>query len=459
VYISTEPDLHAEGKGSMPLRRPHLFWLVQCLLILSPLAWGQGGEWTVYTRENSGLPDNNVLSLLAAPDGGLWIGTRFEGVAFLDGGNWSYFKPPAPPGGKAGLQNVAEGPQAQAIYDLALDSTGVLWVGTKVHGLLRFDGSTWTRYDTVNSDLPDNYAWSVVIDGENRVWVGTRYGGVAVFDGGSWVIYNTHNSPLPSDDVGCLALDRQQGMWIGTRRGLAILRGNEWQVYTSANSGLPYDYLEAIAIDQQGAAWLGTFGGGLVRFDGQQWQVYRHATSGLPSDSIYSLSVGQDGTVWAGTFAAGLAAFDGRNWTVFNSHNSPVPHDLIYETTTDRDGALWVATTLGLACYHGGAGGAFKSRPAPLPSDFVLASVRPNPFMDATRLTLTLPFATQAELEVFDLRGSHVVSLLSGFLSPGTHELWWNGRDQAGEQVPAGVYFARLRTPYAVQKVQVVRLH
>ncbi|MBC7186745.1 MAG: hypothetical protein H5U38_06890, partial [Calditrichaeota bacterium] len=249
------------------------------LLLGSALVYGQSGQWTVYTRENSGLPDNNVLSLLATPEGRLWVGTRFEGLAVLDGASWSYFKPPAPPGARATTSNDPQGPQAQAIYDIALDSTGVLWVGTKVHGLLRFDGATWTRYDTVNSDLPDNYTWSVVIDAENRVWVGTRYGGVAVFDGGAWTILNTRNSPLPSDDVGCLGLDPKQRMWIGTRHGLAVLDGSEWRLFTSATSGLPYDHIEAIAFDPAGTAWLGTFGGGLARFDGQDWQVYTHGNS------------------------------------------------------------------------------------------------------------------------------------------------------------------------------------
>ncbi len=444
----------------MQILAPTLRWLFLCLSLLPACVSALAGEWTVFTHENSGLPDNNVLSLLATPEGGLWIGTRFEGLAFLDGTTWSYFKPPAPPGAKASGGEEPQGPQAQAIYDLALDSTGVLWVGTKVHGLLRFDGSTWTRYDTVNSDLPDNYTWSLVIDGENRVWVGTRYGGVAVFDGGSWVIYNAHNSPLPSDDVGCLAIDSKQQMWIGTRRGLVIMQGGQWRVYTTANSGLPGDHVEAIAIDQEDVAWLGTFGGGLARFEEQKqlWHVYRHGTSGLPSDSIYSLSVGPDGTVWAGTFSAGLAAFDGAGWTVFNSHNSPVPHDLIYETTTGKDGALWVATTLGLARFRREGSNVGQPVIAPVPTHFSLSAVYPNPFLGGTRLTFALPWDAHIELAIFDLGGRQVCSLLSGLLQPGTYEVWWDGRDAHGVQVPAGLYVARLQGAGQLRQAKMLRL-
>ncbi|MCR4439069.1 MAG: two-component regulator propeller domain-containing protein [bacterium] len=428
------------------------------LLLWDALVHGQSEQWTVYTRENSGLPDNNVLSLLATPEERLWVGTRFEGLALLDGGSWSYYKPPAPPGPRATGSHAPRGPQAQAIYDIALDSTGALWVGTKVHGLLRFDGATWTRYDTVNSALPDNYTWSVVIDAENRVWVGTRYGGVAVFDGGAWTIYNTHNSPLPSDDVGCLGLDPKQRLWIGTRHGLAILERSEWRLFTSANSGLPYDHIEAIAFDPVGTAWLGTFGGGLARFDDQQWQVYTRANSGLPCDSIYSLCVDRDGTVWVGTFSAGLAAFDGSSWRVFDSHNSPLPHDFVYETTVDRRGALWVATTLGLACYRKGPLAVGGSRHQGPPGAFVVAANWPNPFAGGTRLLVTLHAPSEVELSVFDLSGRRVCVLVHGLLSAGEHEVWWDGRDERGHELPPGLYLGRVRTPHEQRTVRLLRL-
>lgn len=407
----------------------------------------------MYTPENSGLPDENVLSVLAAPDGRLWVGTRFKGLALLDGGSWQVFTPPAPQPKQSG-----QGPQAQAIYDLALDSSGVLWVGTKVHGLLRFDGTGWTRYDTVNSDLPDNYAWSVVADEENRIWVGTRYGGVGVFDGMSWTVYNTRNSPLPSDDVGCLALDSQQRMWIGTRRGLALWDRNQWSVFTAATSPLPYDYIEAAAVDDKaGAVWLGTFGGGLVRYDGRQWQVFTRHNSGLPSDSIYSLSVSPDGIVWVGTFSAGLAVFDGVTWQVFNSHNSPIPHDLIYQTGTDRNGATWVATTLGLACYRRTSDASASGGCSVAPATFVLLPNTPNPFRHGTLLRFRMESAAEVELGIFDVEGRRVRALVKGLHAPGAYAVWWDGCDEEGWLLPAGVYLACMRAGGYHDTVRMIR--
>jgi flagellar hook assembly protein FlgD len=59
-------------------------------------------------------------------------------------------------------------------------------------------------------------------------------------------------------------------------------------------------------------------------------------------------------------------------------------------------------------------------------------------------------------LEIFDLRGRRVRSLVSGETLPaGTHERAWQGLDERGHTVASGVYLYRLR---ADQKVRVERM-
>jgi flagellar hook assembly protein FlgD len=48
-------------------------------------------------------------------------------------------------------------------------------------------------------------------------------------------------------------------------------------------------------------------------------------------------------------------------------------------------------------------------------------------------------------LEIYDLTGRHVRTLLSGEVSAGTHSVQWDGRDERGSSVGSGVYFYRLR--------------
>ncbi len=75
----------------------------------------------------------------------------------------------------------------------------------------------------------------------------------------------------------------------------------------------------------------------------------------------------------------------------------------------------------------------------------VLHPARPNPFNPATTLAFELPQATRASLVIHDVAGRRVKTLLSGdALGPGRHEATWDGRDESGRIMPAGVYFGRL---------------
>lgn len=61
---------------------------------------------------------------------------------------------------------------------------------------------------------------------------------------------------------------------------------------------------------------------------------------------------------------------------------------------------------------------------------------------------LAVSFALTAEcpvtLSIYNIGGRAVRSLLDGDLAPGTHSLGWNGQDDAGRDLPSGVYIARL---------------
>jgi flagellar hook assembly protein FlgD len=47
-------------------------------------------------------------------------------------------------------------------------------------------------------------------------------------------------------------------------------------------------------------------------------------------------------------------------------------------------------------------------------------------------------------LNIFNVRGQHVRTLIDGDVHAGPHNVTWNGRDAAGVRVPSGVYIYRL---------------
>ena len=73
-----------------------------------------------------------------------------------------------------------------------------------------------------------------------------------------------------------------------------------------------------------------------------------------------------------------------------------------------------------------------------------LVAVRPNPFNPQTRIVYDLGAAGPVRLEVYDLRGVRVRTLVAAEQTAGRHEAAWNGRDDAGQEVASGVYMARL---------------
>jgi hypothetical protein len=79
------------------------------------------------------------------------------------------------------------------------------------------------------------------------------------------------------------------------------------------------------------------------------------------------------------------------------------------------------------------------------PSAFALLQNYPNPFNPSTTISFSVSQSGSAMLEIYDLTGGHVRTLLSGEVGPGNHSVQWDGRDERGTSVGSGVYFYRLR--------------
>jgi hypothetical protein len=79
-----------------------------------------------------------------------------------------------------------------------------------------------------------------------------------------------------------------------------------------------------------------------------------------------------------------------------------------------------------------------------LPKALAFGSPRPNPTQDAARFAVDLPRAARIDLRIVDVQGRVVRVVESGSRAAGFHAVAWDGRDEAGARVLAGVYFAQL---------------
>ena len=78
--------------------------------------------------------------------------------------------------------------------------------------------------------------------------------------------------------------------------------------------------------------------------------------------------------------------------------------------------------------------------------DFTLHPPHPNPFNAAVTLDFTLPQSGYLTISVFDVTGKEVATLFNGPLSSGAGTVTWNA-----ENIPSGVYFARLESGGSAQ--------
>jgi hypothetical protein len=69
----------------------------------------------------------------------------------------------------------------------------------------------------------------------------------------------------------------------------------------------------------------------------------------------------------------------------------------------------------------------------------------PNPFNPQTSISFVLPAASTVRLELFDVEGRRVSTLVDGKLPPGRHSFRWDGTDRNGTPVATGTYFYRLK--------------
>jgi hypothetical protein len=89
---------------------------------------------------------------------------------------------------------------------------------------------------------------------------------------------------------------------------------------------------------------------------------------------------------------------------------------------------------------------------------FSLERPSPTPSRTLTRIGFALPAAAAARLEVFAPGGGRVRTLAAGTLESGRHEVVWDGHDEGGRLVGAGVYFVRLESGGQTAVRRLVRL-
>jgi len=82
-----------------------------------------------------------------------------------------------------------------------------------------------------------------------------------------------------------------------------------------------------------------------------------------------------------------------------------------------------------------------------LPESFSLSQNYPNPFNPETVIKYALPEDCYVELDVYNILGQKVKTLVNQYQNAGYKMVHWNGRDDKGNEIASGILFYKIKTP------------
>jgi hypothetical protein len=387
-------------------------------------------------------------------------------VATWDGSDW------APVGEVAGVSlGFGRKVECLASYqgDLIAGGDFLMADGNPVQFVARFDGTSW---HPMGAGSTSTVHALTVFNNELYGGIYESGNGVRRWDGSAWqIVGGTANSFITAlgEYNGQLVVGGNFSNIGGTAvTGLATWNGSAWvAIGNSALNGTVY----GLALKDGKLYIAGTFtsvdGGPANRvavWDGSTWAAVGNGVN----NRIFDMVVFGGDIIVTGEFTADgggaplnrIARWDGSSWQPMGSG---IDDD--GQALGSFQGKLFVGgdfTHAGGTAARGISswGMVQTSAQGPLPAgDLGRLRAFPNPLRTRTAVAFELMTPGDAALSVFDLRGRRVSLELFPGLAAGQHELPWDGHDEGGRPVAAGVYFLRVQAGAEVVqgRVTVVR--
>lgn len=287
------------------------------------------------------LPGDYVVSLLAARDGRIWVGTNSHGLAVFDPRLEQFARFATEPKNPNSLS-------AGVISALLEDSNGGIWVATNEGLDFLAVGEKRFRHfrpmpNQANS-LLDKRVRSLLRDKHGRIWIGTASGLQRLnVDGQSFE--NIASNPQDADSLAgqevITLFEAQDGkLWLGTHKHGAAWLDNPPQqqngiaphlhrlmpgtklTNNSSQKSLSHGRVTGIAQPRSDQIWLATYGGGVnivAPTDGRVVQHLRHdpaLANSLAFNTLKPLLLDHSGMLWLGTWGGGLQRIHLQNQMV-----------------------------------------------------------------------------------------------------------------------------------------------
>lgn len=372
-----------------------------------------GQAWKPFSFGNSALQGGQIFAIAQDTAGHVWFGGD-GGIAKKEDDQWQAFDP------------EDWGLQSSRVYSAHGDALGNVWFGADNGEILRFDGSTWTVFDTVVKALPGFSAyWSIGSAPDGTVWFSLvpagPYSALARYKNGDWTFFTPDNAPLaPNFDISSIAVQPDGVAWFLANDRLLRYDGSQWTSFDPKASGAPFTILRQMALAPDGALWI-TSDAGLLRFDGANWSSQTVANAGIPSDNTFRVSFDRAGGMYMAydpaVKAANCAVLRGGVWTeLVHPDFEPGFTTRPWVILTDRDNRLWFSN------FSDPVNGVFRYDPMLVqawepPAAGERWQVFPNPTRSVLQVSVPGEAPPSSRFDILDLHGKTLRQTQTGPLS------------------------------------------
>lgn len=293
-----------------------------------------------YGDSEKSLSDKFIYPILKDREGGVWIGTYYNGISYL------------PPycGQFNGYSESSDIPyfNSRIISRFCEDENGNIWIASDDSGLSCFNPSTMQFIDFNGREKLNKHNLHALCIVGKDLWIGTYGDGIQVLNAQTGKIknYNTTNG-LDENSIYSIFKDSQGQIWTGSMNGICQYDAQK-QHFT------PIKHLEALIIeiveDAKGNLWIATQGKGLFRYSPQknkEWEKYG-LEKGFNSLTVNHLCINKDNEIWAAT-SEGLYLYNPLK-DIFTYQPLRLPNECINAILEGED-CLWLTTAKGLVKY------------------------------------------------------------------------------------------------------------
>ena len=286
--------------------------------------------WRYDPARTGGLPGNNVQALLVDAGNRLWVAVEGEGVSVLDARRQGF----------AHYRNRTHPALGgDDVWAMARQGDAV-WLGLFEGGLTRVDATGRMRHFSQADGLPSDTVLALAVDTHGVLWVGTT-GGLAQLRGGRVVPV-----ALPGADTAPLVYSltaQPDGLWVGSSLGVWRSDGGRWMQPDWSPMFHRPNAMTAIASDRDGGHWIASQRGLWRQHGGQPPAPVRTGGPDFPR-ALLALLRQPDGALWVPVAGLGLGYLHSgwRQLARLDGAQDGLQGALYRALAPARDGGFWL---------------------------------------------------------------------------------------------------------------------